>query len=202
MRRTALLIDGGYLRALAQKAELQFDPDFIEAFATGCVERDTEDIIRILYYDCPPYSGRQRLPVSGGTKLFSGSREWLDVLATRELFAIRLGTLGFRGWTPRNIPIAGRELSDDDFRPNFEQKGVDMRVGLDLATFANERSVERIVLVSGDTDMIPAMKHGRRSGLQIVVAQLPRPPAIRLSRRLLAHADYCRDVPWPDQTAQ
>jgi hypothetical protein len=26
----------------------------------------------------------------------------------------------------RNIPMAGHELSDADFKPNFEQKGVDM----------------------------------------------------------------------------
>lgn len=56
------------------------------------------------------------------------------------------------------MTIAATALTDADFAPIFEQKGVDMRIGLDIATFAERRSVERVLLVSGDTDMIPAMK--------------------------------------------
>ena len=55
-------------------------------------------------------------------------------------------------WETRDAFIPGKD------KPVFEQKGVDMRVGLDIAAFANRRSVDRIVLVTGDTDMIPAMK--------------------------------------------
>ena len=41
-----------------------------------------------------------------------------------------LGTLKFRGWVPRNIPLESTsQLTDVDFKPNFEQKGVDMRIG-------------------------------------------------------------------------
>ena len=40
----------------------------------------------------------------------------------------------------------------------FEQKGVDMRIGIDVATLALKKIVERIILFSGDTDMIPALK--------------------------------------------
>ena len=57
----------------------------------------------------------------------------MEDLANRELFAVRRGTIVFRGWSPRNIPIAGKELTDPDFKANFEQKGVDMRIGLDIA---------------------------------------------------------------------
>lgn len=85
-------------------------------------------------------------------------------------------------------------MTDADFIPNFEQKGVDMRIGLDIAMMSAEKSVERIILVSGDTDMIPAMKHARKAGLQIVGVQLPSPPAAPLTKSYLAHVDIRRDV--------
>jgi uncharacterized LabA/DUF88 family protein len=39
-------------------------------------------------------------------------------------------------------------------------------------TLALKTIVERIVLISGDTDMIPALKLARREGLQVFVVKL------------------------------
>jgi uncharacterized LabA/DUF88 family protein len=133
MLEVTLLIDGGHLRSVAQSAGLSYKVDLIDAFAKGCHDPSKEALRRILYYDCPQYRGKQRLPVSGTEKEFTASDKWLEELASRELFAVRRGTIAFRGWTPKSIPIAGRELTDADFKPNFEQKGVDMRIGLDIA---------------------------------------------------------------------
>jgi hypothetical protein len=69
-----------------------------------------------------------------------------------------------------------------------------MRIGLDIATFCQNRAVDRIVLVSADTDCVPAMKHGRKAGLQIVIVQLQQQ---RLAAELLSHADFCRTVEFP-----
>lgn len=194
---TALLIDGGHLRAITGKAGITYDPDFIERFANKCYDAAKEDLRRILYYDCAQYRGKQELPVSGQLYHFTGSDKWLDALAERELFAVRRGTLAFRGWRPRKIPIAGAALQDSDFKPVFEQKGVDMRVGLDIAVIAETKTIQRIILVSSDTDMIPAMKHGRKAGVQIVAVQLPMPPAPALAPKLLHHADFKRTAVWP-----
>ena len=101
--------------------------------AHACVA-DDESLLRVLYYDCAPYQGNPKLPVSGKPAVFQGSDEWLKVLAAKPQFAVRLGTLEFRGFEPRRIPIASAALSDDDSKPRFEQKGVDMRLGLDIAT--------------------------------------------------------------------
>ena len=191
--KVALLIDGGHLRAWAHQGHLQYTPDFIEEFARICHDSSTEDVLRILYYDSPQYRGKQALPVSSQQKAFQASDAWLHNLARRDLFAVRRGTLAFRGWKLRKIPISNRPLTDSDFQPNFEQKGVDMRLGLDIATFSNARTVERIILVSADQDMIPAMKYARISGLQIVAIQFPeaRPP---LTERFLAHVDFTRKI--------
>jgi uncharacterized LabA/DUF88 family protein len=193
--KTVLLIDGGYLRACSKAAGKAYDNPFIEAFAPQCMAAD-EYLFRIFYYDAPLFRGKVKLPVSGNEMNFQSSDNWLQDLAQRERFAVRRGTLGFRGWRPKNIPISGRELTDHDFEPVFEQKGVDMRIGLDIATFSDSCSVERILLVSGDTDMIPAMKHARKAGLEVGIVQLPEPTQ-ELHATLKAHADFVRKALWP-----
>ena len=193
--RAAVFIDGGHLRVLARQNEFRYDPDFIEAVALACVDPG-EDLLRVLYYDCAPYQGSLRLPVSGQRQEFAGSDEWLRQLAAKRQFAVRLGTLKFRGFVPKRVPISSGPLSDDDFRPRFEQKGVDMRLGLDIATYASDRSVDRIVLVTADTDCLPIMKRARTAGLQVVLAELPNQ---RLARELRWHSDFVRPVQWPRQ---
>lgn len=193
MKKIAILIDGGHLRVAARNAGKQYCPTFIEQLAHRCPARD-EEILRILYYDCAPYAGKARLPVSGNPFQFGGSGAWLDELSRKDLFAVRLGVLKFRGYKPVRIPVASDALSDDDFRPDFEQKGVDMRIGLDIASFCQTKAVERIVLISNDTDCIPAMKHGRKAGLQVVIVELP---GCRTAPEILAHSDFKRCVLWP-----
>ena len=193
MPKVTILIDGGYLRKAASSI-YRYNPDFIQKVALSIIHKD-EQLFRILYYDCDPYTGTVRLPVSGDKRTFD-AHGWLDILAAKDYFAVRRGVLKFRGFKLKKIPVKSTSLSDDDFYPDFEQKGVDMRLGLDIATFSVSKAVDRIILVSGDTDCVPAMKHGRIAGLQIVIVQLP-PPSQKLSRELLWHADECRDIQWP-----
>lgn len=195
--KTALLIDGGYVRACAKAAGHTYDNDFIEKFAAACIVSPPEYLFRVFYYDAPQFRGTRNLPVSGNPTTFQSSDKWLTDLAKLQRFAVRRGSLGFRGWRPKNLPIAGgAPLTDADFAPIFEQKGVDMRVGLDIATFSERRSVDRIVLVSGDTDMVAAMKHARKAGIEVIMVQLPA-PAIPLHDELQAHSDVVRLVAWP-----
>ncbi|WP_245004133.1 NYN domain-containing protein [Bradyrhizobium liaoningense] len=193
--KVAVLIDGGHLRVQARMANHRYDPDFIEKVAHTCVE-EKETLLRVLYYDCPPFNGEVKLPVSGETTTFKGSDKWLRELAAKDLFAVRRGVLKFRGYKPKKIPVVGKELTDDDFAPDFEQKGVDMRIGLDMANFAADRTVDRIILVTGDTDCVPAMKNCRIRGLQVILAALPGHTA---AQELLWHSDIHRTVNWPSQ---
>lgn len=79
-----------------------------------------------------------------------------------------------------------RTLRAMDLEPVFIQKGVDMRIGLDIASLALKRLVDAILLVTADADMIPAMKLARREGLRVFLHTMDTP-----NRRdeLLAHAD-------------
>lgn len=194
MMKTIVMIDGGHLRVRARQANTVYNPDFIEKVAHACIDPTQESLLRVLYYDCAPYVGEARLPVSGLMTQFTGSSDWLRQLGRKDLFAVREGVLKFRGFKPKRIPISPAALSDDDFKPDFEQKGVDMRIGLDIATYADDRLADRIILITGDTDCIPAMKHGRKSGIQMILISLP---GQRLAPELYEHADFKRTIPWP-----
>lgn len=178
---------------LSRKAGKRYDPDYIEKVGHACIMQ-TEALSRILYYDCAPFNGKAKLPVSGAEKEFHGSDQWLNKLAEKDLIAVRRGVLKFRGFRPKRVPIATTVLTDDDFKPDFEQKGVDMRIGLDVATFSQNRSVSRLIVITNDTDCIPAFKHGRIAGLQIVLVELPNS---QLSPELIRHVDFRRQVTWP-----
>ena len=86
------------------------------------------------------------------------------------------------------------QLDLESFEPIFEQKGVDMRIGLDIAAYSDRKAVDRIILVSADTDCVPALKYGRRAGLQTVLIE---PDGARIPPELMAHADFTRSVPLP-----
>ena len=192
--KVAVLIDGGHLRVLVRKAALEYNPDYIEKVANSCIDPN-ETLFRIFYYDCPPYNGNAKLPVSGATQTFTGTDSWLKDLASRELFAVRLGILKFRGFSPKKIPIANRALTDSDFKPNFEQKGVDMRIGLDIAKFCETKAVDRIIIITNDTDCVPSMKYARIAGLQIVLMKFP---GLQAASELSRHADFHRVRAWPE----
>ncbi len=192
MKTAIVLIDGGFLRSVTKAAQRKYDPAFVEAFAKQCVLGE-EECLRVLYYDCAPYIGKVLLPVSGVEKQFAGSDRWLHEMAALDLFAVRRGVLKFRGFE-RKHHVAGQPLKDEDFKPQFEQKGVDMRIGLDIAAYSVDSLADRVILVTNDTDCVPAMKFARKAGLQTVLIRVPNSkPAAELRE----HADFTRPVAWP-----
>ena len=82
------------------------------------------------------------------------------------------------------------DLEEDDISPTFKQKGVDMRIGLDIASIAFKKQADRIVLVSGDSDFVPAAKLARREGIEFVLD--PMWASIRAD--LNEHIDLLRSV--------
>jgi uncharacterized LabA/DUF88 family protein len=54
-----------------------------------------------------------------------------------------------------------------------EQKGVDLRIGLDLATHGRNRVVDVIYLVSGDDDLTEAVEEAQGHGVQVILLAVP-----------------------------
>ena len=146
------------------------------------MSRDME-LYRILVYDCPPLDKKSENPLTGKNVDFSklpGSVFRLqlhDYLRRQRKVALRLGYLRGHRWkikarTTQDLlkgKLTIENLQHNDIEFDIDQKGVDMKIGLDIASLAYKKMVKQIILVSGDGDFVPASKLARREGIDIVL---------------------------------
>lgn len=157
-------------------------------------------LYRIFYYDATPYPDNAQLPISKKNVNFGISdeaklREGLfAALRRKRKFALRLGHVNReKGWTlkeDRTKALLGGQLTvnhltDSDFELGLRQKGVDMRIGLDISSLALKGQVDKIVLVSGDSDFVPAAKIARREGIEFILDHM----WLNVSETLFEHVD-------------
>jgi uncharacterized LabA/DUF88 family protein len=64
------------------------------------------------------------------------------------------------------------KISEHDVNFGLRQKGVDMRIGLDIASMTLKRQVDTLILVTGDSDFVPAAKLARREGVEFLLDPL------------------------------
>ena len=62
-----------------------------------------------------------------------------------------------------------QNLQADALSLGLKQKGVDMRIGVDIASITLKKQASTIVLVSGDSDFVPAAKLARREGMEFIL---------------------------------
>jgi len=185
----AILIDGGFFLkrfdALYGKQDASSVAKAMHSLALKHVDRNSgEHLYRILFYDCRPLEKKAHNPISGRAIDFSKSpqaqfrRDLHQELKSLRKVALRLGVLwDGRGWllNKRRTKdlLSGKvqidQLADSDVQYDIKQSGVDMRSGIDIASLALKRMVDRIVLVSGDSDFVPAAKLARREGIDFVL---------------------------------
>ena len=206
MKKTALLIDGGWF---AKGLGAQFKPKVPWPTAeqvcrnARSVLTPDEELFRIFYYDCEPFSASVTNPVDktvtnyAATPSYTGRKQFFHDLGQMDFVALRRGELKARGWELSEkfkqalIKGTAAPFAANDIYPAFQQKGVDMRIGIDVASLALKGLVERIILFSGDTDMIPAIKLARREGVQVFVVKLGTWP---LKDTLVEDADGVRSL--------
>lgn len=201
------MIDGEWFRrrlqsALAGKMLHGVTADLMYRNALLSLEPD-EELFRIFYYDCPPYEGKETNPIDQSTIDFGGlprtaaRKRFLKEFKAMDYVAMRLGVAKQRGWTFSKDYIDSAITKNQHLPPcakdvflNVEQKGVDMRIGIDVATLALKQVVDRIILISGDTAMIPALKLARREGVQVVLVAVDN----SLAESLDEDADLVRRI--------
>ena len=163
-----------------------------------------KNLYRVFYYDAPPADGKLNNPIDGSTFDLSASnvarnnKQMLEGLKSLPFFALRMGQTSTNGgsWKIKMQsslnPVPGANsatLSPDDIAPNITQKGVDMKIGLDMATLALKKQVGIIVLVTADSDFVPAVKLARTEGVQIFLAHMGH----KIKPELKDHADVLLD---------
>lgn len=191
---TAILVDGGFYKKRAQYYCGSKTPeeraDELEHFCHKLLEDDREyrRLYRIFYYDCPPINKKVYHPLLdrtidlGKSDSYKWGMEFFDELRRRRKFAVRLGKLSENtAQYTLNPPVVRKlikgsitpaDIKEEDFSFHVEQKGVDMRIGVDIISMALKKQVQQIILVSGDSDFVPAAKQARREGLDVILAPM------------------------------
>ena len=158
-------------------------------------------LYRCFFYDAWPYDKKAHLPISNKAIDYSKSelaqfrKALLDRLRGESNFALRMGEVtkpGNSSWILKDSAqkrllredILVSDLKDSDFTANLRQKGVDTRIGLDIASLTLKKLVSIIVLVSGDSDFVPAARLARREGTTVILDPLRQAVAPNLSEHV------------------
>lgn len=216
--KTAILIDGGYYRKVAlPKFGFKDAKESADELFKYCTRHLTEgtkeskfrhELYRIFYYDCPPSDKNVYHPLFKKdisfkkTDLYTWMNDFIKELQKKRKLALRLGnisesTLRFslKEKSLKNLIngiIEVKDLTESDFKFSATQKGVDMKIGIDIASIAYKKQVDQIVLISGDSDFVPAAKLARREGIDFILDSLGR----SVKSNLFEHIDglrFCDD---------
>lgn len=172
---TAVMIDGGFLRkkyhaAFKENISALKIKDFVGKIIekSGCCGTNA---YRVYFYDCKPCDAKTSYPVSkkaldlSKTPQYKESLNLINEIRGLDFFAFREGQLSFSGWKLKKKCYDETSYSDESFDLDLAQKGVDIKIGLDIAWISYNNISKQILLVTGDSDFVPAIKTARRNGI-------------------------------------
>ena len=191
MTTTAILVDGGFYRKRSgiiwgKKSPME-RADELMTYCMNHLKDDNErrTLYRIFYYDCPPLNKKLYHPFHkkevdvGNSAQFKWMTDFLDALKTKRKVALRLGNLAegqahfsLKSEAVRRLcngVLCVDKFDENDFFLEVSQKGVDMKIGIDIASMSYKKQVNQIVLISGDSDFVPAAKLARREGIDFIL---------------------------------
>lgn len=211
--RVAILIDGGYFikrynamyNKSGKKTAITIAND-LYTISHSHVGKNNY-LYRIFYYDCIPFNKKAHNPISKKCIDFSKTdeairrNELINEMRKKRKVALRLGTIKeSKRWvlydnTMRKLlkkEISFDELEESDVYYELRQKGIDMKIGVDIATLALKGFVDKIVLISGDSDFVPAAKLARREGIDFVLDPMH---CEHIENNLYEHIDGLKSIP-------
>lgn len=112
--------------------------------------------LRTYYYFCMPYQSSP--PTEEERKRYENTRRFLASLEALPRFEIRYGKLARRV---------------DDRGQRFEQKGVDVLLSVDLVRMSFDHQIDVAVLLTGDSDFIPAIRAAKEAGVVVRLYYVP-----------------------------
>lgn len=187
------MIDGGFYRKRARhlwgEKTAQERAKEMEAYCLAHLHRKDgnagRQLYRIFYYDCAPIGRRSVYhPLTkenvdlDKSETYTWTNVFLNELRKRRKFALRLGHLSGQAYYNLNPEVTKNllqgkigleDLTQSDFSFFAQQKGVDMRIGIDIASVTYKKQVDQIILISGDSDFVPAAKMARREGVDFIL---------------------------------
>jgi len=112
--------------------------------------------LRTYYYFSMPYQSNP--PTEEERRRYENTRRYLASLERINRFEIRFGKLVKRR---------------DDRGERFEQKGVDVLLSVDLVRMSFDHQIDAAVLLTGDSDFVPAVRAAKEAGVIVRLYYVP-----------------------------
>lgn len=171
MGRAAVFIDGGYLSKVLKYVFNEVPIDY-EKFSDIICEGDER--LRTYYYDCMPYQSNP--PTEKERQMYSQKDKFIYNLRKLRRFEVRLGKLIY-------VPST----------KEYVQKRVDVLFSVDLVRMSWDHQISKAVLVTGDSDFVPAIEAAKDAGV-LTVLYYSSAPNVRALDELLYACDERREI--------
>ena len=163
MARLAIFLDGGYVdKIFNEEFSVRIDYRKLSEKILGEIAAKTAepiDLLRTLYYHCLPYQGNP--PSEEEARRYGQARKFFDALRYLDRFEVREGRLARIGFDRNDNPI-------------FQQKRVDLLLGLDFALLSGKGQITHAAVLSGDSDLLPAFEVAKNEGISVWLFHGPR----------------------------
>jgi uncharacterized LabA/DUF88 family protein len=154
MSKAIVQIDGAYFNNVLEKVFKR--PAFsYEKFSDILCSNAGCERVRTYYYHCMPYQSDP--PTETERKRYSRMDAFMAHLRKLPRFEIRLGRL-------QKIGNA------------FKQKGVDIWFSVDLCKLSCKGAIDKAILVTGDSDFVPAVNVAKEEGVVTILYYSKTPP--------------------------
>lgn len=149
MAKCAILIDGGYLDKVMVN---DFSGLRVDIAKLGDELAGQDERLRTYLYHCMPYMSDP--PTEDEKKRYSARDKYISALKKLPRFQFRQGKL---------------QRTTDGFR----QKRVDILIAVDIVRMSSNRQIDRVVLIAGDSDLVPAIEAARDAGVVVTLYYSP-----------------------------
>ena len=142
--KAAVFIDAGYLIKLLSIKKKRIDFLKLSNELTTGTNR-----IKTIFYDTLPIQGTPE-----GNALYSKTQKFHSKISSLPNFEVKLGRLQNRDGI-------------------FVQKGVDMRLGVDVVQMSMKKEIDIAILITADSDFEYAVEKAKGAGVKVFLAYFP-----------------------------
>jgi uncharacterized LabA/DUF88 family protein len=143
--RAAVFIDGAYLTKIL---DVDFGKPKIDLAGFSDILCGEYERLRTYYYNCMPYQSSP--PTEDERRRFASMDKFVYTLRKLPRFEVKLGRLGCVGG-------------------EFIQKRVDIALAVDLVRLSCGRMIQKAVIVTGDSDFLPAIEATKEAGVLVTL---------------------------------
>jgi uncharacterized LabA/DUF88 family protein len=143
--RAAVFIDGAYLTKIL---DVDFGKPKIDLAGFSDILCGDYERLRTYYYNCMPFQSNPSTEEE--RRRFASMDKFVYTLRKLPRFEVKLGRLGCVGG-------------------EFIQKRVDIALAADLVRLSCGRMIQKAVLVTGDSDFLPAIEAAKEAGVLVTL---------------------------------